>query len=85
MQIADQLEAELKATLNRNARERAGIADLKRPYDDLAKKLQDKEITSAEYSAESSKWSKAEKCIVAENRVKDSESQSSDQGALIQR
>lgn len=71
MPIADQLDAELKAALNRNARERAAIADLKRPFDALAKKLQDKEITSAEYSEEASKWSKAERCINAENRVKD--------------
>lgn len=73
MQIADQLDAELKATLNRNARERAAIADLKRPFDALAKKLQDKEITSTEYSEESSKWSKAERCINAENHVKDAQ------------
>lgn len=72
VQITDRLDAELKATLNRNARERAAIEDLKRPFDALAKKLQDKEITGAEYSAESSKWSKAEACISAENRVKDS-------------
>lgn len=61
MQIADQLDAEFEAALNLNARERAAIEDLKRPYDALAKKLRDKEITSAEYSDEPSKWSKAVK------------------------
>lgn len=71
MQIADQLDAEFEAALNLNARERAAIEDLKRPYDALAKRLRDKEITSAEYSDESSKWSKAERCINAENHVKD--------------
>ena len=73
MQISDQLNVELEASLNRNARERAAIADLKRPYDGLAKKLQAKEITSAEYGAESSKWSKAEDCINAENHVRDAQ------------
>ncbi|WP_407120154.1 hypothetical protein [Bradyrhizobium sp. STM 3561] len=72
-QIADQLDAELEATLNRNARERAAIADLKRPYDGLAKKLKDKEITGAEYSAESEKWSKAETCMNAENGMKEAQ------------
>lgn len=84
MQIDDQLKAELDATQNRLARERAAIADLERPYDRLRKKLQDQEITSEEYSAESSKWSQAETCIKAENGLKNAQAYYTHESKLIE-
>lgn len=64
-QIEEQFKKERDVEENRIARERAAIADLKRPYNELKKKVDRNEITYDEYGRESRKWSLAEACIKA--------------------
>lgn len=68
-QISQQLKAELDATHNRLAKERAAIAVLERPFNALIQRQDRGEITADQYRDEAEKWRKAEDCINAENNL----------------